>query len=500
MISALHWIQRGVALQHPEKYNLDEKEFQRISALAAEQLQDARADLANAQRANGIASRVFANVFSTVVFLFSASSAKEEPAKAILADDELAKYDLEHYDDPPEEGDGQSMNIFSSIKGLTYYPTNEDDPYITLKDNGDDEDERAELEILSTDSLLVAAKTEDDISHLEVYVYETEDENLYVHHDIMLPAFPLCLEWLDFRLGRKSGQEGGGNYIAVGTFEPEIEIWDLDVVDCMYPDAILGQQNKGKEKKKKSKSKKANAEHHTDAVMSLSWNELHRNLLASSSADTTVKLWDLTTLSCAHSFTHHTSKVQTVIWHPTESTVLLTGSYDRTVAAFDSRAPAAVSQWRVTSDVETLKWDPHHPTHFYVSTEEGIVMYYDGRVTEKAVYILHAHDSAVSTLEVNPCVPGCIVTGSVDKIVKVWDVKDSKPRMVTSRDLGLGKIFSASFCPDAPFHLAVAGSKGQVQVWDLSSNAGVRRAFEGRTPLIAKVKAEVVEVCYPKRE
>lgn len=53
MISALHWIRRGVAAQHPEKYDLDDKEYQRISALAASQLQDAKADLADALGTDG---------------------------------------------------------------------------------------------------------------------------------------------------------------------------------------------------------------------------------------------------------------------------------------------------------------------------------------------------------------------------------------------------------------------------------------------------------------
>ena len=62
---------------------------------------------------------------------------------------------------------------------------------------GAEDEEREELQILPTDNLLLVGKVEDDIAHLEVYVYEDESDNLYVHHDIMLPAIPLCLEWLD---------------------------------------------------------------------------------------------------------------------------------------------------------------------------------------------------------------------------------------------------------------------------------------------------------------
>jgi len=44
--------------------------------------------------------------------------------------------------------------------------------------------------------LIVAAKIEDEFSSLEVYIYEGLKCNLYVHHEITLSAFPLCLEWL----------------------------------------------------------------------------------------------------------------------------------------------------------------------------------------------------------------------------------------------------------------------------------------------------------------
>jgi periodic tryptophan protein 1 len=43
-----------------------------------------------------------------------------------------------------------------------------------------------------------------------------------------------------------------------------------------------------------------------------------------------------------------------------------------------------------------------------------------------------------------------------------------------------GKVFSLNFSPDTPLTLAAAGSKAKLQVWDLASNAGARKAFGQR--------------------
>lgn len=268
------------------------------------------------------------------------------------------------------------MAMFGNVKNLVFHENNEDDPYITMQGEEEEDEEREELQILATDNLVLAGRIEDEVAHLEVYVYEDEADNLYVHHDIMLPAIPLAVEWLDLPVGKGgAGQDTKGNFVAIGTMEPDIEIWNLDVVDSMYPDAILGQGAEDAEaadkpkKKKKKKSKKANDNYHVDAVLSLAANRQHRNLLASSSADKTIKLWDLNTAKCAKSYSYHTDKICSVAWHPTEATVLLSGSYDRTVVAADMRAPEAKApRWGVESDVETARWNPHDPNYFYVST------------------------------------------------------------------------------------------------------------------------------------
>lgn len=348
-----------------------------------------------------------------------------------------------------------------------------------------DEEEREELQVLPTDNLLLVGRFEDDIPRLEVYIYEDEADNLYVHHDMMLPAIPLCLEWLNVSAGAAlSDKCGRGNFVAIGTTLPDIEIWNLDIVDCMLPDAILG----AGAIKAPRKKKRTNEAYHVEAVQALAGNRAHRNILASASADKTIKLWDLNTAKCAQSYSYHTDQVCALAWHPQKDTMLLSGSYDRTVVCTDMRTPAVNQpRWGVESDVEDIRWDPHDDNYFYVSTEAGVVHFHDSRsvspspAASNPVWKLQAHDKAVSTFDVSPVIPGFFATGSVDKTVKLWNMRSSSggPAMVVSRQPGIGEIFSTRFAPDAEvgFRLAVAGSKGVVTVWDTSTNLGVRTAF-----------------------
>ena len=101
-----------------------------------------------------------------------------------------------------------------------------------------------------------------------------------------------------------------------------------------------------------------NADSHTDAVMGLSWNYLQRQVLASASADTTVKLWDVTVQQCSQMLTHHSDKVQAVAWNPSQAPVLATGSYDRTLCVVDARQSGAVSRMAMSADVESICWNP----------------------------------------------------------------------------------------------------------------------------------------------
>lgn len=517
MVLATTWVRRGVAAPFPKKYEIDENELDRISKLARLQLEDAQGDLITAQgKPDAQEER-------------SDDSEEEKEdggvkvAGDITEEDDLEEYNLDDYDDEPTDETGEKFSMFGNVRSLAYHAPHEEDPYLVLPEGEvEGDEEREELQILGTDNLILAAKVEDEVAHLEVMVYEDEAENLYVHHDIMLPAVPLCVEWIDLPVGKHTEGRTTGNFVAVSTMRPEIEIWDLDVVDSMYPNAILGQEpiegqetngatdGESKRKKKKKKKARANDEYHVDAVLSLAANRQHRNLLASASADKTVKLWDLNTGKCAKSYSMHKGKVCSLDWNPTQSTLLLSGSYDRTVIATDMRAPdAKARQWTVEADVEQVRWNPHDPNFFYVTTEAGTVHYLDARTApmgegiSKPVWTLQAHDGAVSSLDINPTIPDFLATGSDDKQVKLWNVQNNQPSMVVSRNPGVGRVFSAKFAPDqeVSFRLAIAGSKGALQVWDTSTNGAVRRIFAGRVSMPAEgVKERIVGIAADSSE
>ncbi|KAF9594322.1 hypothetical protein IFM89_030451 [Coptis chinensis] len=216
--------------------------------------------------------------------------------------DALGELNMDNYDD---EEDG--VELFGAGIGDTYYASNDMDPFI--KKGEDDEDsEDEDMIIKPTDAVIVSASHEDDVSQLQVCILEELENgelNFYPHHDIILPAFPLCTEWFDCNL--KGGDRG--NFIAVGSMEPAIEIWDLDLVDEVQPFLVLGGVAVAKKKKNRKKTSiKYKKDSHTDSVLCLAWNKVARKYLASASADKSVKIWDLFTGECFNTREHHTDK------------------------------------------------------------------------------------------------------------------------------------------------------------------------------------------------
>lgn len=379
-------------------------------------------------------------------------------AKRAAQDDDLAEFDMDHYDDDDQGG----MQFFSVLEDDAKHVGN--DPWLKNVDvdsesDGDDDD------IRETDLVFAAASAEEDHCSLEVYVFSEDDHALYVRHDILLDAYPLCTAFV----------AGSDNcYIAVGSFDSNIALWNPNIEDAMEPVCNLGMTKKDIKEAKKAGKKKTPKGTHTEAVLALDSSKHQQGVLASGSADCTVRLWDAAAEKHVTSFAYHTDKVQCAVWHPTEAGGLLTAGFDRQVCALDVRQNGAPITGQLPADAESATWLRHDHGSCVVSCEDGNVLCFDVRKMAKPKWTLRAHDTACTVVRDTAC-PQMLVTASTDETAKVWQDTGAGPKLVFERNLQAGPLFACQPCNDEPRILGFAGKC--VVIWDVTDTSVITEAF-----------------------
>jgi periodic tryptophan protein 1 len=377
-----------------------------------------------------------------------------EPTRKALptGDDELGpEFNMDAYDDEDEH---DRTHLFSVIDADLKLASAKDDH---MNDEVSDSEDEDYYDIKEDDVLFVAANVEEDACTVEVYLHDTNDGGMYVHHDFMISSFPLCLEFIPSMAETKS-------VLAVGTFNPSIEIWELGSQDPLEPITQLGGKKKG----------------HTGAVISMHLCPQNQTVLASGSEDKTVRIWDLTSQASVSKLNHHSEKVQGVRWHPVEAGILMSSAYDKTVVISDQRQGSSASATiKLAHDPEASIWSRHTPSLIIVSDESGLMSAYDVRKPSEALWSVEAcHESPCTSITDVLGHPDILLTAGMDGRACVWNSRSgglSKPDLVFARELGAGSLFSVA-SHDANPSLAVFGGSCPV-LWNITDTDVVCKTF-----------------------
>ncbi|CAH0722942.1 unnamed protein product, partial [Brenthis ino] len=439
LVSCMHFVRRGVAKAVPEKIELTEKELEKIIKQTADELRitEAGDDQSDEDHEN-------------------AEAPSDPPA------DPNDEFNFENYDQE-DSTNPVGIGTIATLPNLGDLGDN-----IQIRTEGPDSDEEDDI-IKPDDNLLLVGHVETDASVLEVYIYNKEEGSFYVHHDIILPWFPLCIEWLS----HDPTDPQPGNLCALGGMDPVIQVWDLDIENCLEPAFKLG--------KKPNKKKKTKRVGHKDAVLDLSWNRNFSHVLASGSADNTVLLWDLDQGTPHTKLDYFEDKVQSLAFHPLEAQTLVSGACDGRARVTDCRTPRAHRAWALPPEIERVVWDTNNPFCFAMSNNEGKVAYVDCRQDEP-MWTVSAHEKEVTGLILSENMPGLMITVSSDEKLKTWDISGSAPLQISERTCKVGRALCAAACPDAPLALALGGDNKQcyIEMLDLTTNEQVMNRFGAR--------------------
>ncbi|KAI9920872.1 hypothetical protein PsorP6_001751 [Peronosclerospora sorghi] len=207
------------------------------------------------------------------------------------------------------------------------------------------------------------------------------------------------------------------------------------------------------------------------------------NLLASSSADASVKIWrwrnDTNTLEVAvkTSLHGHEAGVSCAAWSP-DSRHLASASDDRTARLWDVETAKTLATLGMT----------HRSLDAALSTplsllEGSLGMDEDGGVTSFNSSV-ESHTGFVSCVAFNP--QGSLVaTGSHDESVRLWDVRSG--RTVALLGAHQEPVVSVHFHPTDGSLLVTGGYDGFVRVWDVASRQCLRSFITEPTAPVGSV-------------
>lgn len=200
---------------------------------------------------------------------------------------------------------------------------------------------------------------------------------------------------------------------------------------------------------------------HRGAILDFEWNPFDDSMLATASEDTTIKIWSIPEEwepldargvstkgkdieESVVDLVGHAKKVNLLRYHPTASNVIASTSQDYTVKLWDIEAGQELSTFEGAPDLcHDIVWD-YKGDNYATTCKDKTARFIDARTAEVAAKIERVHSGVKSTKVVYMGESGKVLTTGFSEMgreVKIWDLKNlEKPLEVSKIDSAAGVL------------------------------------------------------------
>lgn len=201
---------------------------------------------------------------------------------------------------------------------------------------------------------------------------------------------------------------------------------------------------------------------HHGSILDFEWNPFDDNMLATASEDTTIKIWQIPEdwepinakgVSQAGSdmtesmqdLVGHAKKVNLLRFHPTASNVLASSSSDYTVKLWDIEAGQELATFDEMQELcQDIVWD-YKGDNYATTCKDKAVRFVDARATKVTGKITQAHGGLKGVKVVYMGETGKVLTtghsSTSGREVKIWDLKNlDKPLHTEKIDTAAGVL------------------------------------------------------------
>ncbi|RVD81780.1 uncharacterized protein DFL_009629 [Arthrobotrys flagrans] len=221
----------------------------------------------------------------------------------------------------------------------------------------------------------------------------------------------------------------------------------------------------------------------------LDWSPKIEGHLLTGSEDTTICQWDVTSYSRGNTtirpvktYNLHQSIVNDVRWHPSHSTLFGSVSDDRTLKVTDTRTGTAGHSVVAHSDaVNSLAFHPVSQYTIATGSADKTVALWDLRNFKHHLHSLDGHQGDVLNLQWHPHDEPILASSSTDRRIIFWDLtkigeeqtpedqEDGPPELLFMHGGHTNRVSDFAWNPHDPWVMASAAEDNLLQIWRVAS-------------------------------